>query len=80
MGEPRSSNSQDMRKYLHVRSSEKRPENATVLIRYRDRWFYIDATDTQSKRTFRFLRTFVGMRLAEVSTSQRAPIITVPVN
>jgi len=78
--EPISSNSRDMRKYLTVRSTEKRPENATILIRYRDRWFYIDATDTRSKRTFRFLRTFLGMRLADVSTSQRAPIITVPVN
>ena len=35
---------------------------------FRDRWFYIDATDTRSKRAFGLLRTFISMRL------------TVPVN
>ena len=78
--EPLPLNFQDARKHLTIRSSEKRPENATVLIRYRDRWFYIDATDRRSKRTFLFLRTFAGMRLTEVSMTQRAPIITVPIN
>ena len=64
---------------ITIRSSEKRPKDATVGIRYRDRWFYIDATDTQSKRAFMFLRTFIGMRLADSGTAQTAPLITVPV-
>jgi hypothetical protein len=65
---------------IAIRSSEKRPDDATVRIRFRDRWFYVDATDTPSKRAFMFLRTFVGIRLADPAAVQQAPVLTVPVN
>jgi len=65
---------------FQIRSSENRPDDATVQIRFRDRWFYIDATDTLSKRAFMFLRTFIGMRLADPGEAQRAPVLTIPVN
>jgi hypothetical protein len=68
------------RRFTTIRSSEKRPDDATVRIRFRDRWFYIDATDTQSKRAFMFLRTFIGIRLSESGASRQAPVLTVPVN
>jgi hypothetical protein len=71
--------SEDRRLFI-VRSTEKRPDNATVQIFFRDHWFYIDATDTHSKKAFTFLRTFIGMRLADVGANQRAPVLTVPVN
>ena len=64
---------------ITIHSSETRPNNATVRIRFRDHWFYIDATDTQSKRAFIFLRTFIGMRLADPGAAQKSPVITVPV-
>ena len=67
------------RRIITIRSSEKRPDNATVQIRFRDWWFYIDATNTQSKRAFVFLRTFIGMRLADPAAAHKAPVITVPV-
>ena len=66
-------------RFMTIHSSEKRPENATVRIRFRDWWFYIDATDTQSKRAFGLLRTFIGMRLADPAAHQ-TPVLTVPVN
>jgi hypothetical protein len=69
----------DERHFITIRSSENRPEDATVQIRFRDWWFYIDATDTQSKRAFTLLRTFIGMRLADPGVTQRAPVLTVPV-
>jgi hypothetical protein len=65
---------------ITTRSSEKPPDNATVRIRFRDWWFYIDATDSRSKQAFTFLRTFIGMRLADPGATQRAPVLTVPVN
>jgi len=74
-----SAESEEMR-FITIRSSEKRPDNATVRIRFRDRWFYIDATDTRSKRAFGFLRTFIGMRLSESGAVQQAPVLTIPVN
>ncbi len=67
-------------RFITIRSSEKPPNDATVRIRFRDRWFYIAASDTQSKRAFMFLRTFIGMRLADTGAAQRAPVLTVPVN
>ena len=67
------------RQFITIRSSKRRPNDATVRIRFRDRWFYIDATDTKSKQAFMFLRTFIGMRLADPGAAQQAPVITVPV-
>jgi len=67
-------------RFITIRSAAQRPENATVRIRFRDHWFYIDATDTQSKRAFQFLQTFIGMRLADPGAAQQAPVITIPVN
>jgi hypothetical protein len=78
--EPLKSPVSPSRRFFTVRSSGKRPENATVQILFRDYWFYIDATDSQSKQAFVFLRTFIGMRLADAGAAQRAPILTVPVN
>ena len=77
---PRTSANSEERRFITIHSSEKRPDNATVRIRFRDWWFYIDATDTQSKQAFMLLRTFIGMRLADPGAAQRAPVITVPVN
>lgn len=67
------------RQYVRIRSSAERPDNATVRIRFRDWWFYIDATDAESKRAFIFLRTLIGIRLADPGADQKSPVITVPV-
>jgi hypothetical protein len=77
--EPLTSAESEERRFITIRSSGKRPENATVRIRFRDQWFYIDATDTRSKQAFGLLRTFIGMRLADPAAHQ-APVLTVPVN
>jgi hypothetical protein len=77
--EPLTSALPEERRFIRIRSSGKRPDDATVRIRFRDWWFYIDATDTQSKRAFLFLQTFIGMRLADLGAAQKAPVITVPV-
>ncbi len=67
-------------RFITIRSSVGRPSNATVEIQFRDHWFYIDATDTQSKRAFAYLRTLIGIRLAAPAATQVAPVLTVPVN
>jgi len=66
-------------RFVTIRSSKNRPKDATVSVLFRDRWFYIDATDADSKRAFIFLRTLIGIRLADPAGEQRAPVITVPV-
>ncbi len=77
--EPLSSGLPEDKRVITIRSSKTPPDNATVQIRFRGRWFYIDASDTNSKRSFVFLRTFIGMRLADPAAGHQAPVITVPV-
>ena len=38
------------------------------------------SVDAPSKRSFTFIRTFIGMRLADPKAAQAAPVLTVPVN
>jgi len=78
--EPLTSEVRDDLRFIIIRSSETRPDNAVVEIQFRGWWFFIDATDTHSKRAFTFLRTFIGMRLADAAATQLAPVLTVPVN
>jgi hypothetical protein len=67
------------RRPITIRSSQKRPDEATVSILFRDWWFYIDPTDTRSKQAFILLRTFIGMRLEDPGKARPAPVLTVPV-
>ena len=78
--EPLNSGLPEDRRFITIRSSKARPDNATVRVRFRDWWFYIDARDADSKRSFVFLRTFIGIRLADPAAAHQAPVITVPVN
>jgi len=61
---------------IHVRSGEKKPEDAFVTIPYRDRWFWIEDTDLESKRLFTFL--VVLFTLTESGESAPGPMITIP--
>lgn len=83
--EPVSFAARESPRFITIRTTDggwwdSRPEHASVAIRFRDRWFYVDSTDTKSKRAFRFLRTLVGIRLADPTRGAQAPVITVPVN
>ena len=73
------------RRFITILSSEKRwwnsrPDDTSIAIRFHDRWFYIDATDSRSKRAFAWLQVFIGMRLADPAAMQQAPVLTIPVN
>jgi len=75
-----SSDFSPVRKFLRIRSSAAFPSNATVAISHRGYWFYIDATDTLSKRAFVLMRTLVGIRLSDPNAQARSPALTIPVN
>jgi len=61
---------------LHVRSSEKPPNDAYIAVKYRDGWFWIEDRDHDSKAAFSFLMLLFS--LTETGTAQTAPIVTVP--
>jgi hypothetical protein len=62
-----------------VRTSASRPQSgyAAVAVEYRDRWFWIDDSDFESKDAFRTMLTL--MQLAEGgSNPAKAPVLTIP--
>lgn len=66
----------DEEKLLRIKSGAERPVDAFVATFYRNRWFWIDDTDLESKRSFRFLAMFSS--LAETGTTPAAPLLTIP--
>ncbi|MDH3604672.1 MAG: hypothetical protein OEU26_34135 [Candidatus Tectomicrobia bacterium] len=62
--------------FLTIRSSETRPEDALVSVRYRDFWFYIEDQNRQSKDTFNLLSLIFALQ-SNVETV--SPVLTIPV-
>ena len=62
---------------FRVQTSESRPSNASVAIRYRDHWFYIDDSDLASKSTFALLTQLFSLQAGGAESV--APVLTLPV-
>jgi len=69
----------DGRPILRVHASRKAPRGANVAIRHRGWWFYIDDADLPSKHLFGDIQMLFLSRLSDVSRSQPAPVLTIPV-
>ena len=65
-------------KWISIKSSEDehRPENASVAIRYRSRWFYIEDNDLKSKSTFLFLHYLFNLMSGNHSAAAPTLIIS----
>lgn len=61
---------------LDIRTSSSSPSDSYVSVKYRGNYFYISDLDLRSKRTFTFLSLLAS--LAETSTDQQAPMLTIP--
>lgn len=70
---------QGKERFITIHSSKKRPKNAVVEVAFRGWWYYIDASDMRSKRSFQLIKFLIGLRLDEKGTEQQIPILTVPV-
>jgi hypothetical protein len=66
-----------VRSVFRVRSSKEKP-NASLAVRYRAYWFYVDETDHESKGTFLLLGELFRLGLTETK-SRQAPVLTLPV-
>ena len=62
---------------IHSSTGVLRPSDAVTYVRYRDRWFWIDDKDYQSKSIFAFIVHLLS--LAEGEKTQQLPVITIPV-
>jgi hypothetical protein len=66
-----------VRSVFRVRSSKEKP-SASLAIRYRNHWFYVEETDHESKGTFLLLGELFRLGLTETK-SRQAPVLTLPV-
>ena len=62
---------------LRIRSASSRPETASVAIRHRGYWFYVDDSDLSSKSTFSLLSQIFSLQAGKVSST--APLLTLPI-
>jgi len=61
---------------LNVRCGPSAPVDAHVSVNYRNRWFWIEDRDKQSKLMFNFMMLLFS--LTETGSAQAAPMVTVP--
>lgn len=61
---------------LKIYSQKEPPADPFIAVKYRDHWFYIDRTDTTSKRAFSTL--LVIYQIQAPSTGTQAPLLTLP--
>lgn len=66
-----------MQDLMVVNTAEQRPANAFVAIAYRNRWFYIDDSDLQSKSTFSLLGQIFALTSGSIDGS--GPLLTLPI-
>jgi hypothetical protein len=69
-----------LRGLLKVKSAsgDEPPPSASVAVPYKGHWFYVDATDHDSKSTFSFLLSVSRMELTS-RTPAAGPVLTLPV-
>jgi len=65
----------DVNRLIHVHNGSEPSEFAFVSVRYRDRWFWIDDRDLESKRTFAFVTLI--WNLTQVDGGSAVPLLTV---
>lgn len=67
----------DLSSFFNIQSSRERPM-ASLAVKYRDFWFYIDETDMASKSTFLVLSEFYRLAISDSRPGQ-VPVLTLPV-
>jgi hypothetical protein len=63
---------------LRVFTSACKPANPFISVYYEGHWFWIDKTDSQSKRTIAYL--LVLLALSDTGSKESLPVITIQAN
>jgi hypothetical protein len=63
---------------VHSVKQYRRPDCASVAVKYRDYWFSIDDRDADTKSTFSLLLTMTRINL--IGTKKSGPVLTLPVS
>jgi hypothetical protein len=67
-------------KDIHVHASKHKPRRATVAVKHRGYWFYIDETDMLTKIFYRMVRVLWSNSIASSADRGVAPVLTLPVS
>lgn len=62
---------------MRIRCARHRPPGTYVAVQYRDRWWYIDDSDLDSKSTFSFISQALELLASDVQAS--GPVLTLPI-
>ena len=65
---------------LVVRRANVAPGGASIAVQYRDAWYYIDDTNQNTKLFFRLATTLMSVSIADSTSNDAAPLLTVPVS
>ena len=65
---------------LRVRRDSVAPEDASTAVQYRDAWYYIDDTNQNTKLFFRLVTTLMSVSIADSTSGDAGPLLTVPVS
>lgn len=65
---------------LRVRRASAAPEGASTAVQYRDAWYYIDDTNQNTKLFFRLVTTLMSVSIADSTSNDATPLLTVPVS
>lgn len=76
MNDPEYNWQKDLGSLLNVCWSKREPREAHVKVRYRNKWFFIDDRDMNSKKTFILLQQLYSLKSMDVV--QSPPILTIP--
>ena len=66
-------------KDIHIHASKGKPEGATVSVKYRGYWYYIDQTDMHTKLSYHMVRILWSVTIAAATNRRAVPILTIPV-
>ena len=67
-------------KDIHIHASKDKPKRASVAVKHRRYWFYIDETDMHTKLFYDLVRTLWSVSIASASGQKAAPVLTIPVS
>jgi len=68
-------------KDIKIRRSEDKPRKASISVKYRGYWFYIDDTDQVTKQALRLLQFLNSAMTGEAaSEGHTAPALTIPIS
>jgi hypothetical protein len=64
---------------IRIHSSEDKPKHATVAVKYRGYWFYIDEADRHTKMFYIMVRSLWSISISSAKYHEGAPLLTIPV-